>query len=188
MREIYQVSKNLTLRSFDVEQTINGASSRVSGKVADGRLKVKSDTNGKISEKQLKFKGDLFPGPALNIFPLMRDVAVGKSIKVSTFDAEEVKIKDVKITFLGEENTPDGQQAIKLRNDLYPFVSNDIWVDAQGNTLLESVRDGLVTTKAENPKDLGAFVGGLAISKKDLIYDFSMVRVEPPLRDPEKLT
>lgn len=188
MREIYQVAKNLTLRSFDVEQTVNGASSRVSGKVADGRLKVKSDSNGKISEKQLKFKGDLYPGPALNIFPLMRDVAVGKSIKVSTFDAEEVKIKDVKITVLGEENTPDGQHAFKLRNDLYPFVSNDIWVDDQGNTLLESVRDGLVTTKAENPKDLGAFVGGLAISKKDLIYDFSMVRVEPPLRDAEKLT
>ncbi len=32
MRETYQVAKNLTLRSFDVEQTINGVSSRVSGR------------------------------------------------------------------------------------------------------------------------------------------------------------
>jgi hypothetical protein len=188
MRETYLVAKNLTMRSFDVEQTINSVSSRVSGKVIDATLRVKSESNGKVTEKQLKFKGDLYPGPALNIFPLMRDVTPGKSYKTMTFDAEEIKIKEVKISIQGEEKTPDGQPAIKLRNNLYPFVSNDIWVDAHGNTLLESVRDGLVTTKAENPKLLGAFVGDLAISKKDLIYDFSLVRVDPPLRDPAQLT
>jgi transglutaminase-like putative cysteine protease len=75
-----------------------------------------------------------------------------------------------------------------MRNNLYPFVNNDIWVDAQGNTLMESVRDGLVTTKAEDPKLLGPFVGSLVLSKKDLIYDFSLVRIDPPIRDLAKLT
>jgi transglutaminase superfamily protein len=188
MRETYLVAKNLTMRSFDVEQTINGVSSRVSGKASDGRLRVKSKNNGKISEKQFTFKGDIYPGPALNIFPLMRDATPGKSYKTTTFDTEEIKIKEVVVTVLGEDKTPDGQPALKLRNNLYPFVSNDIWVDAQGNTLIESVRDGLVTTKAENPKLLGAFVGDLAFSKKDLIYDFSLVRVDPPIRDTALLT
>lgn len=188
MRESYQVAKNLNLRSFDVEQTVNGVPSRVSGKVNDSRLKVKSENNGKSTEKTFKFKGELFPGPVLNIFPLMRDVTPGKTYKVTTFDAEEVKIKDVKISVVGEENTPDGQPAVKLRNDLYPFVSNDIWVDFQGNTLLETVRDGLVTTRGESSKQLGGFIGDLAFSKKDLIYDFSLVRVEPPLREPSKLS
>ena len=187
-RETYLVAKNLTLRSFDVEQTINGVSSRVSGKSGDGSLRVKSESNGKISEKQFKYRGELYPGPALNIFPLMHDVTAGKSYKTSTFDAEEGKIKEVKIDILGEEKTPDGYPALKLRNNLYPFVSNDIWVDAQGQTLMESVREGLVTTKAEDPKLLGPFVGALVVSKKDLIYDFSMVRVDPPIRDPARLT
>jgi transglutaminase-like putative cysteine protease len=188
MRETYQVAKNMTLQSFDVEQAVNGVVSRISGKSDDGRLRVKRESNGKITEKQIKFKGDLYPGPALNIFPLMRDVTAGTSYKTSTFDAEEVKIKEVKISILGEENTPDGYPALKLRNNLYPFVGNDIWVDAQGKTLIESVREGLVTTKAEDPKLLGPFVGALVVSKKDLIYDFSMVRVDPPIRDLAKLT
>lgn len=188
MRETYLVAKNLTLRSFDVEQMINGVPSRVSGRVSDARLRVTSVNNGKTSEKQFKFKGDIYPGPALNIFPLMRDVTPGKSYKTTTFDAEEIKIKEVKISILGEENTPDGQPALKIRNDLYPFVNNDIWVDFQGNTLIESVRDGLVTTRAENPKLLGAFIGDLAFSKKDLIYDFSLIRIDPPIRDPALLT
>jgi hypothetical protein len=188
MHETYQVTKNLTLRSFDVEQANNGVSSHVSGTVGDGRLRVKSVSNGKVSEQQLKFRGELYPGPALNLFPLMHDVTPGKTYKTSTFDAEDVKVKEVKISIQGEEMAPDGHPALKLSNNLYPFVSNDIWVDSQGNTLLESVRDGLVTTKAEDPKLLGPFVGALAVSKKDLIYDFSMVRVDPPIRNLAKLT
>ncbi|MDO9308754.1 MAG: transglutaminase domain-containing protein [Deltaproteobacteria bacterium] len=188
MRETYLVSRGMGLRSFDVEQTINGASSRVSGKAVEGAIRLKNETGGKVIEKLLKHRGEVFPGPALNIYPLMRDASAGKSYKLSVFDPEELKIKDVKISVLGEEKTPEGISAIKLRNNLYPFVNNDIWIDGQGNTLLESVRDGLVTTKVEDPKILGSFVGNLALAKKDLIYDFSLVRIDPPIRDSKKLT
>ncbi len=187
-RESYLVTKGLALRSFDVEQTINNSSSHVSGKVADGVVRMKTRIGGKTTDKQLKFKGEVYPGPALNIYPLMRDASPGKVYKLLTFDPEELKIKEVKISVLGEEKTPEGIPAIKLQNNLYTFVDNDIWIDGQGNTLMESVRDGLVITKAEDPKLLGTFIGNLALAKKDLIYDFSLVRVEPPIKEPKKLT
>ncbi len=187
-RSTYLVSKNLSLRSFEFEQYIAGSLSRGSGKVVDGSLRLKSEVNGKTTEKQLKFKGEIFSEPVLNIYPLMRDPSPGKSYKILTFDLEAQKVKDVTISVLGEEKTPEGQSALKLRNNLYPFVNNDIWVDNQGNTLMESVRDGLVITKAEDSKLLGAFVSGVALAKKDLIYDFSMIRIEPPIKEPKKLT
>ncbi|MDD5285808.1 MAG: transglutaminase-like domain-containing protein [Desulfuromonadaceae bacterium] len=186
-RESYLVSKNLSLRSFDIEQSINGLSSRVSGKVSDGNLRLKNETNGKSSDKQLRFRGEIFPEPVLNIYPLMLDSSAGKAYRILTFDPEELKIKEVTISVLGEGKTPEGISALKLRNTLYPFVTNDVWVDNQGNTLMESVRDGLVTTKVEDPGVLGAFVGSVALSKKDLIYDFSMIRIEPPIKEPKKL-
>jgi hypothetical protein len=188
MHETYTVSKTLALRSFDVEQTINGTTSHVNGKVSGSAIHIKSETNGKTSDKTLKFKGDVYPGPALNLYPLMRSVSTGAVYKIQAFDAEELKIKDIQITVLGEDKTSDGLRALKLRNNLYPFVNNDIWVDEQGNTLEESVREGLVTTKAEQPKDLGAFIGDWALAKKDLIYDFSLVRVQQPIKEPKKLT
>lgn len=187
-RETYFVSKNLSLRSFDVEQIINGLSSRVSGKTAGGIMRLKNESNGKVTDKQIKFKGDVFPGPSLNIYPLMQDPSADKSYKILTFDPEELKIKEVNISVIGEGKTPEGLPALKLRNNLYPFVSNDILVDSQGNTLLESVRDGLVTTKVEDSKLLAAFVSGVALAKKDLIYDFSLIRTEPPIREPKKLS
>lgn len=187
MRESYLAGKNLALRSFEIEQTINGTQSRLSGRVGDGSMRIKSVHGDKTTEKQLKFKGEIYPGPALNLYPLMRDTAPGKSYKILTFDPEEVKVKEIKISVIGAEKTPNGQSALKLRNNLYPFVTNDIWMDGQGNTILESVRDGLVTTKIEDAKTLGAFVGSVALAKKDLIYDFSLVRADPPVKDQQKL-
>ncbi|GFE62317.1 transglutaminase family protein [Geobacter sp. AOG2] len=187
-RETYLVGKSLALRSFEVEQAINGTASRISGRVSGNIIRIKSVINGKTTEKQLKCKGEVYPGPALNLYPLMHDVSTGRSYTILSFDPEEVKVKEVRISVLGEGKTPDSQPALKLRNNLYPFVNNDIWVDDKGNTLLESVREGLVITRAEDPKQLGSFVGGVALAKKDLIYDFSLVRAEPPIADSKKLT
>lgn len=188
MRETYNVAKNLSLRSFDVEQTINGTSSHVTGKVSGSAIHIRSRENGKTVEKILKFKGDVYPGPALNYYPLMRSFSTGTSYKIQAFDPEELKIKDVQITVIGEEKTTDGLPALKLRNNLYPFVNNDIWVDSLGNTLEESVREGLVTTKFEQPQVIASFITDWALAKNDLIYDFSLVRVQPPIREPKKLT
>lgn len=188
MREKYIVSKNLVLRSFDVEQTVNGLSSHVTGKVSGSAVLIKSNINGKTTDKVLKLKGDIYPGPALNFYPLMRSFSAGSMYKIQSFDPEELKIKEIQITVLGEDKTTEGQPALKLRNNLYPFVNNDIWIDAQGNTLEESVREGLVTIKLEQPKDLGSFISNWALAKKDLIYDFSLVRAQPPIKNPKSLT
>ncbi|MFZ4855974.1 MAG: transglutaminase-like domain-containing protein [Desulfuromonadaceae bacterium] len=188
MRETYLVSKSLALRSFEVEQTVNGSSSHITGMVNGNTMHIKSGASGKITEKTLKITGDVYPPPALNLYPLMRAVSAGASYTIQAFDPEEVKVKDVLITVLGEDTTSDGLSAMKLRNNLYPYVTNEIWVDSRGNTLEESVREGLVTTKAVHPSALGAFVSEWALAGKDLIYDFSMVRVQPPIKELKKLT
>jgi len=187
MREVYFVGKGLALRSFDIEENVNGEVTRLIGMASDSVLRMRSEHNGKATGKQIKLKGELIPGPGLNLYPMMRGIAAGKTVKILTLDPEDVQVKEVKITVLGEEQTPDGQPALKLRNNLYPFVSNDIWMDGQGNTILESVRDGLVTTKAEDPKALAAYVASLIMARKDLISDFTMVRAVPALKNQEKL-
>ena len=188
MRETYFVAKSLALRSFEVEQTVNGSSTRVVGMVNGNAVHIKSESQGKITEKTITITGDVFPPPALNLYPLMREAYTGASYTVQAFDPEDVRIKDVMISVVGKDTTSVGVAALKIRNNLYPYVTNDIWIDSQGNTLEESVREGLVTTKAELPSTISAFVADWALAKKDLIYDFSMVRVQPPIREPKKVT
>ena len=188
MRETYLVTKSLALRSFEVEQTVNDSITHVTGMVSGNSIHLKSESHGKTSEKVLAITGDVYPPPALNLYPLMRMVSAGTSYTIQAFDPEELRVKEVLITVMGEDTTSDGLPALKLRNNLYPYVTNDIWVDSRGNTLEESVREGLVTTKAERPATLGSVVSDRALARKDLIYDFSMVRIQPPIKEPKKVT
>lgn len=188
-KETFYVSKALALRSFDVTHNLNGVFSRVTGKKYETSLKLKVESNGKSKDRLIKFSNasDIYPGPVLNLYPMLRERFLGKTFKILTFDQEELKVKEVAINVLGVAKAPNGMTALKLRNNLYPFVHNDIWVDALGNTLWESVRDGLVITKQEQPGSLGAFVANIAISRKDPIYGFSLVKSEPQLANINKI-
>ena len=151
-KETYIVAKNLALRSFEITQMLNGIETVISGKKYDTSLLFKIVTAGKTIQKQSKLTEDVIPGPALNIYPLMQDQFIGKTYNINTFDIEELRVKKIKISVFKEEKAPDEQPGLKMRNTLYPFVHNDIWVDNKGNTLWESVRDGLVITKFEISK------------------------------------
>ncbi|NJD39352.1 MAG: transglutaminase domain-containing protein [Geobacter sp.] len=189
-RRSYIFDNNLHLKSLEIQQIINGKTIKMSGFVIGTNLKLQQKfADGKQQVKTLKTKKKLIPGPLLNLVPLYKGSTAGTHHRVTTFDAEDQTIKDVNISVIGNDVTPDGAFAIRLTNDLLPFVSNDIWVDRQGNTLLESVRDGLVITRAEPPEKMAAFISGMALAKKDLIYDFSLVRPSPPLQKrPSELT
>jgi len=186
-RETYRVNRDLSLKSFDVEQTIDGSPMRLTGKATAAGVTVRIESAGSQREKVLKSKGPVYPPAVLNLLPLTRGVAPGKKYRIPMLDVEEVKIKEVTITALGQETLPGGTEAIHFRNDLYPFVDNDVWVDLAGNTVRESVRDGLIVTSAEDGAVTRQFILDAAIAKRDLILDFSLIRVDRPIARPFEL-
>ncbi|MBT1073813.1 transglutaminase-like domain-containing protein [Geobacter grbiciae] len=187
-RERYIVGTDLSLRSFAVEQVIDGTPMVVTGEATPKGVKVVVNAGGERKEKLLTAKGPVFPPPVLNIVPLMKGTAKGKRLQVQMLDVEAVKVKKVTVTVVGFEPLPDGARALHIRNDLFPLVDNDIWVDAAGDTIRESVRDGLVETVAEDEGRTRQFIASAALSRRDLIFDFSLVRVDPPLANAASLT
>lgn len=187
-RERYLVGTNLSLRSFAVEQILDGTPMRLTGEATPKGMRVVVESGGTKKEKLLPAKGPVYPPTALNILPLMKGTAAGKRLRVQMLDVEAVKVKEVTVTVVGFETLPDGTRALHLRNDLFSLVDNDIWVDQAGNTVRESVRDGLVETVAEEEGRVRRFIADAAIARRDLILDYSLVRIEPPLANPTRLT
>lgn len=185
-RESYQVNRDLSLRSFEVSQTIDGSPMKLTGLVGAKALSVTTETKGNRRVKTLPVKGRVYPPAVLNLYPLMQKAVAGKKFRVTMFDPEGVALKEVRITALGFE-TLDGQDVLHLRNNLYPFVDNDIWVDSSGNTLRESVRDGWIDTRAEKVDEARVFLAEAAIGKKDLLLDFSLIPVDKSLEHPATL-
>ncbi|HEX5772849.1 MAG TPA: transglutaminase domain-containing protein, partial [Geomobilimonas sp.] len=183
-RESYRVARDLTLKSFSVSQTIDGSHMQVTGERTLRGIKVTVDTAGSRQEKLLKTKGPVYPLAALNLLPLLRGTPQGKTIRVTVLDVEAVKVKSVDVQVVDREPLPTGGMAIHLRNDLYPFVDNDVWVDEAGNTVRESVRNDLVVTEAEGAASAARFLTEAAVAKRDLILDFSLIKVATPIERP----
>lgn len=183
-REIYQVGHDLALKSFSVSQTIDGSPMQVSGERTAKGIKVVVDTAGNRKEKLIKTKVPVYPMTVLNILPLLKGTPPGKALRVTVLDAEAVKAKSVDIQVIGREPLPAGGTVTHLRNDLYPFVDNDVWVDEAGNTLRESVRDGLIVTATEDSASAARFLAEAAVAKRDLVLDFSLIRVASPIYRP----
>jgi len=186
VRESYIVNRDLSLRSLDVSQTIDGSPMRLTGEVSNATIRVTIESGGRKKMKILARKGPVFPPAVLNLLPLFRGTPAGKKLRVSMLDVEAVAVKNVNFSVVGSE-TFQGAPALHLRNDLYPFVDNDIWVDAHGNTLKESVRDGWIETRAEEEKDARSYLADTALSKKDMILDFSLVPLDRPIDKPAAL-
>jgi hypothetical protein len=148
-RERYLINRDLSLRSFEVEEVIDGKTTRVKGEAAADGVRVTVEAAGKTREKTLKAKGAVYPPPVLNIYPLLQGGGPGQNFRLKMLDIEDIKIKDVKMSVIGLETLAGGIAALHMQNDLYPIVDNDIWVDLAGNTVRESVRHGLIVTQAE---------------------------------------
>lgn len=186
-RETYQVNRDLSLKSFVVEQSIDGKPMRAHGEITKKGVKVTVESGGRRREKSLQARDKVYPPPLLNLYPMMQGIRTGKKYRLQMLDVEEIKLQEVTITALGKETLAGGEAAVHLRNDLYPFVDNDIWLDLAGNTIRESVRDGMIVTRAEEGSVAGKFIIAAAIARKKWLLDFSLVRVDRPIARPAEL-
>jgi transglutaminase-like putative cysteine protease len=186
-REEYLVNRDLTLRSFSVEQVIDKSPMKLRGKVEAKGVRVTVETADGTKEKLLKAKAALYPPPVLNLYPMMKGIVSGRKYRLQMLDVESVKVKDVSVEAVALEKGADGGELIHLRNDLYSLVDNDIWLDKSGNTVRESVRDGLILTVAEERADARRALLDAAVSRRDFALDYSLIRLSRPIERPAEL-
>ena len=186
-REEYLVNRDLTLRSFSVEQVIDKSPMKLRGKVETKGVRVTVETADGVKEKLLKVKAGLYPPPVLNLYPMMRGFVPGRKYRLQMLDVESVKVKDVSVEAVALEKEADGRELLHLRNDLYSMVDNDIWLDRGGNTVRESVRDGLILTVAEEREDARRSLLDAAVSRRDFALDYSLIRLSRPIERPAEL-
>ncbi|HEX9022822.1 MAG TPA: transglutaminase domain-containing protein, partial [Geobacteraceae bacterium] len=71
--ERYLVNPDLSLRSFDVDEVIDGKPVKLKGEVTADGVRVTVTAAGKTKEKLLKTRGAaVYPPPVVNMYPLMQ--------------------------------------------------------------------------------------------------------------------
>lgn len=186
-KEEYLVNRDMTLRSFSVEQVIDKSPMKLRGKMEAKGVRVTVETADGIKEKVLKAKAGVYPPPVLNLYPLVKGFVAGRTYRLQMLDVESVKVKDVSVEAVALEKGANGSELLHLRNDLYSLVDNNVWVERNGNTVRESVRDGLILTVAEERQDARQALVDATLSRRDFALDYSLIRLTKPIERPEAL-
>ena len=182
------VAPDLSLRRFSYDYNLDGNVMRIQGVVEEGQLTATVTTNNETSSQTLAVTDTLYPSSVIALYPVLHGLEVGREYRYQVYDGETQKIATVTQKVLAYERSDlyDGE-AYKIRTSMY---GNDVstWIDVHGLPVLEMSLNGVLIAGQENEVTARRYLTVAALSKQDVLLDFSLVRSVPPLTQPRSVT
>jgi Transglutaminase-like superfamily len=181
------VKPDLTLVSFHNEQKMDEKPLVLNGKIIDGKLVVfqKSGTEEKTAE--IVLSGLLYPASIMNLYPVLRGMAVGSTYKYNVYDPQTQSIVEViqSVGSFEESKTLSIEASFKMETQIQG-LSTSSWINLKGETIFELALGGVLITYKEDEKSAKQFLAEASLNKKDLIFDFSLVKTDRSITCPRK--
>jgi hypothetical protein len=178
---------DLSLVSFRYEQSIDEKTLMLDGNITDGNLNVVQRTGGDVKTTKTKLTSSLYPASVINLYPVLQGMKVGASYQYPVYDPQTQSIVDVSqrvITF-EESKKLDLEPAYKLETRM---LGHDVssWINPRGETIFELGMGGVLITYRETEERAKSFLAEASLNKKDLIFDFSLIKTDKPVTCPRK--
>jgi hypothetical protein len=182
------VDKDLRLISFVYDYFIDDSLLKLTGEVNGDILKVIGSSGKTGSENEFRTDGELYPGSATNLYPLVHGLSRGKKYTYRIYDGEAQKIVDISQEVLAYERSDlfqGGAYRISTR-----YLGQDVttWLNGQGLPLIETALGGVIVTRLENQEQAREYLVQSSLNRKESLLDFSLVRVRKPIPNPGRVT
>lgn len=186
LKETVTVRPDLSLISFQSQVHQNDKDLQMNGRAESGRLTLDLRVEGETLHREYPFEGKIYHTSAISLMPALRGLKEGATYSFGVFNAEKQGIEKVEQTVFQVRGTPGPQDAVwKVKNEYGRSVVQS-WLNRKGLTVLEKGLDGSLITVLEDESSATKFLQSKTASK-DLILDFSLIRLSKPLPDAEKL-
>ncbi len=180
------IQEDLSIRSFQYETDMDGSVIRQKGSMAGGKLVVEVETGGELTTIEFDSAERIHPTGVIVLYPLIHGLEVGKSFRYMVYDGEIRKLAEVRQEVLAyEESDLFSGKAFKVRTRLRGQKVTT-WIDRLGRPVLEMSLGGVFIAGLENEKAAKRYLAEAALSKKDVLVDFSLIRLGKPLDNPRK--
>jgi hypothetical protein len=183
------VRADLTSHSFRHEIAMDDKTLIIEGSVRDGVLRTSQKSGPDKKEIETKLQGPLYPAGAINIYPVLRGVAVGSKYRYDVYDPQTQSVTAVSQTVAAFERSRELgiEPSWKLKTSM---MGQDVetWINPKGEAIFELGMKGALITYRESEAEARRYLSEASLNKKDLILDFSVVRTEKPLTCPREAT
>lgn len=183
------VRPDLSLIFFHYEQTAGEKSWSLTGEITDFYLFGLLKTGGTTQTIEAWLNGPVYPTSAINLFPVLKGLTVGASYRYLVFDPQMQSVNEIiqRVVDFEESHELRLQPAYKIQTEM---VGHQVttWINTKGEAILELGLNGLLITHKEEETEAKRFLSEASLNKKDLVFDFSLVRTEAPLACPREAT
>jgi hypothetical protein len=161
----------------------------IEGTVREGVLRTVQKSGGEAKSEETKLVGPLYPAGAINLYPVIRGMAVGLQYQYNVYDPQTQSVTGVSQTVASFERSQKLQldPAYKIQTSM---MGHDVetWINEKGEAIFELGMKGVLITYRESEADARRYLSESSLNKKDLILDFSLVKTEKPLACPRDAT
>ncbi len=181
------VSPHLRLIRFESERIMDGEKILVRGWVEGGRLQVKVSGEGYEEEKAYELSGPLYAMGLINLIPHFQGLEAGRTYRNWVYDVQSQGLEELTQKVVGlEESKLLDEPAFRIETTL-TGLSTTSWVNARGETLLETAMNGILITARESETGAKEFIYKGSLGKKDLLLDFSLIKTEVKIPCPRRI-
>jgi len=192
MKEKVMVRPDLTLISFESLVRMNGKDLRLIGRVEGNRFLVDMAADGQTLNRQYPIKGNIYHSSAISLMPAMKGIRNGRTYSFHVFNPdpafnpEKQGMQKVSQQVFKVHGGPGPGGAVwKVKNN-YGRSLVYSWLDRRGLTVLEKALEGSLITMLEDKATARSILKKKGPGK-DLVLDFSLIRVSKPIPNPEKV-
>lgn len=181
------VSSDLSLQSFHYRQTIDEGTTDLKGEVKNGELGIGITTPSSTSEVKLPVTSNIYPTSIINLYPPLHGMSPGAQFTYQVFEPQTMAIYEVIQRVVGYEFSPKlgVTEALKIETEMEGY-SVTTWINKNGETEMELGMGGVLITYREDEHEAKKFLVEASLSKKDLAWDFSLIKTSIPISCPRE--
>ena len=185
MKEKVQVRPDLTMLGFESTVRMNGKDLKMTGNRAGDRLKLEMDVDGQKINQEFPVEGPLYHSSAISLMPALKGLKEGQTLSFKVFNAEKRGVEPVEQYISQVKGDPGPNGAVWQVKNTYGRAPVNSWLDKKGLTVLEKALEGALITMLEDKSTAERFLTQKTAGK-DLVLDFSMIKVTKPIADSPK--
>ncbi|MCX7634474.1 MAG: transglutaminase-like domain-containing protein [Syntrophales bacterium] len=183
------VRADLTLVSFHHEIDLGEKPLVVEGLVEGAVLRTTERVDTEVRKGEEKLAEAIYPAAGINFYPVLHGLATGRSYRFLVYDPQTRSVTEVNQVIAGFEESPKlgVEPSWKIRTTM---LGQDVetWINPQGEAVFELGYHGVLITYKETETEARRYLSEAALNKKDVVFDFSVVKTEKALPHPREAT
>ena len=189
MKSADKVRPDLTLVSFHYEQKMDEKPFTLHGATTDNTLTIRQKSGDAEKSAEIPLTGPLYPTSGINLYPVLKGMKVGSRYRYLVYDPQTQSMAEVNQSVIAFEESKklSLEPAFKIETHMHGH-STSSWITMRGETIFELAMGGVVITYREDEKSAKRFLAEASMNKKDLIFDFGLVKTPTPIPCPRKAT